>query len=712
MASTKHNLFIHHANLFHPKAQSLCHLSHSSENGFIAATRKLVDQEGIDSKLTLIEFYKIDSDRAPLLTQTIVEYEQITGIAWISADQLLSVSKQQTISIYSIKHGLKTSTTITDYGPILCMKYSSSNGLLVTGTEYGYAVAYHIDAENETIEPVNKMVKVTDAIRSMDFAMRPRERGNVKPLTKQVKSSAGKRKRSDSSDESGDNDNDDDDNDINEGYLHSVDITIYGASKGEVIAWDYHRRIIMETMRIGDEGCTVLTVISFQNGDIIIGDSTGTVSIFDHNSFTCRQTINLLQSGVSCLALSPKERRILISGQDPTIYCMKRDRAVSDEFVVFEKIEFHTYPVNSIVFVSRRKFFTGSADGFMARFRLSGKASELRLEKHITLPSYSGNVKFSNREMMIQYDRSLVIWRLPKESNSSLDDRSELKPIKLILIKARAYIHSSTFSADWISYSTSKGLHLFKRCGKSLISYKPDKRLAHCCTQQICSNDRYLVAAIQRNLYIIDLSKQSDDSESDSPPCEIVTEKRLKSVVKEIIDFKPLNQVVVVCASIKSLIYLFDLNNEAEGPCDTKKLSFENHGLNFVDYYSVTGSEHHLYAFVDGNCIVKFDPSEDQQDLDSRINAQEPIIGLPEDINISGLVFMSKELCLLYSYDRVFKVDLDANKVINENADYRYIIKMDNRVLEDVNQPVLVELAPDDYKGSLPPVKPKRRFGQ
>lgn len=713
-------LSIHHSNLFHPRPPAITNIALGINEEFLAVTRQHTNSQHVEGPLNTIIIYRVNPNFAPKIIFTIIEHEELKGIVWINKKTILTVSKQQTINLYNLKVGLKSLSLITDYGPILCLKYIASQSLLFTGTEYGYVATYHITPS--AIEPVDKMVKTNGPISSLDLRIIPEVKEKRKKSDKVVQPPTKKLKRQ-NKDES-ENDATDDSEDDEE--IKELNIAIYGACRGEVIAWDYCRKTIVETIHVGeDSDCNVLSLLVLENGNIVTGDSKGIVSIFDQHTFTCRQSTNVLQHGVLALAKDLKGHCILASGEDPTIVMLKRDRSEKSDFVLFEKVEFHTHDVTAMTYVRKNDFITSGKDGLLARFKVQ-KSDRLRFEKIVTLPNYSNNVKFSKDEIMLQYDKELVIWKLPKDEAApdsghhqhqhDHHQTSELNPVKLLLIKARTFIHSSTFNDRWICYSTKKDLHIFSRSTKELVSYRPEKRLSDCTLTELCFGGNYLAACAQGTLFLVELKEQQMANGTDKTllKCRVLIERQLGQAVKNLINFEPMNALVALCGTLSSSIYTFKLNVESEKLLEKlKRISLKQHEISFITYNGAEDEDSNIYGFTNDDQLFKFDPTDEELDqVVSRLKDQSSVAGLPPNTSILGMVMVSKDYCILYDNNQMYKVDVAANKVVNQNSDYRYIIRMDNSTFDDANHVALVELTPADYRAHLPPVKPKKKFGQ
>lgn len=713
--ASKQILSIHHYNLFHPKPSAITNLALEANGEFLAITRQHVQNENIRQPPTTISVYRIMYDDFALkLLLNFIEHEQLTGIVWITRKVILTVSKEQTINLYNIKSGLKLTSTITDYGPILCAKYLGSESLLFTGTESGYVATYRINTSS--IEPVDKMVKVNGNIKSLGLWVRPKKK---LPKQSKLKNKPGKRKRTEVSDDS---DSSRESPEVSDEPDVDLGITIYGACDGNVVVWDYNTKSIIERVVVSQEpSCNVLSLLVLDDGNIVTGDSAGTLRIYDQHTYTCKQTASVLAYGVLALAKDVSSKCILVSGEDPTIVVMKREKSECRDYVLFEKIELHTNDITAMAYIRKNEFITGSLDGLIARYRM-GKLKKRSLEKMITLPHYSNHIKFYKDELMVQYDKEIVIWKLPREesnyvgNSNSVGNHKESNFVKLILLKSRTFIHSSTFNDRWICYSTHKDLHIFRRSTKRLLSYRPNIRLPDCSLTELCFDGNYLAACAQTTLFLVELREQQvqESVDKDLLKCQVLVERDLGSSVRSLISFKPKGMLVVQCGSLKSTIYTFSLNLDSEDLLQrVTKMSIKRHEISFITYNGADSDDPNIYAFTNRNQIIKFDPtSKISDEVKSRLDDNNnKVHGLPYNTCVLGMVIIAKDTCVLYDSNQMYKVDLNSNEVVKQNSDYRYIIGMNNFTFDNANHVSLVELAPADYTALLPHVKPKKKFG-
>jgi len=58
--------------------------------------------------------------------------------------------------------------------------------------------------------------------------------------------------------------------------------------------------------------------------------------------------------------------------------------------------------------------------------------------------------------------------------------------------------------------------------------------------------------------------------------------------------------------------------------------------------------------------------------------SKESINGLSRGTKINGMIVISSDYCILYGDNKMFKLDIARNEIINENQDYANISLMSN----------------------------------
>lgn len=705
---------VYHFNLFKPLSFGIYHIAVSQDKDQIALIKKHVKPNPKIGVVSIVEIYRTRRNSRPKKIQSFVKGEDITGIAWIDSRFVIIASRELTIAIYDTHSCLCYNPIISDYGPILCLQYLPNCRLLITGTEYGYVAAYKISRLDEfkwQIEPVSKMVKVSRSITAIDIHVKIRE--GVAPVPEEpqwpdLKPKKRKRKNSDGTDD-----------DIERQWLDDKIITIYGASGPEIVAWNFHKTTIVDTMRIGlDDNSKVCSVMSLRNGDVVVGDSTGTLSIFDHKTLTCRQSLKILEAAVLSLSKDIRDERIIAGGEDPSIVFIKRDKVNNDDFFLGERIEFHTHPIMCLRFITSKLFFSASLDGHLARFeRITNQLDRVALP-----PSFRDQVKFSTNEMMEQYERSLHIWTMPKIDYESLenlkgDERSKLEPEKSIYTKASSYIHSSTFDSKWIIFATSEGLHIKERTEDGLVEYQTKRKVQPFKSVILCNNGQFIFGCHNKSTSIIRLDTVLPPEEEGGPPILDVSYGTQfdKTSICSIMYIESSGLLVSATSAPHSTLLIDKISLDSE-KVHVKKFNRialyateTDDGISFmVNDPSAAKDDPHIFVYGNNDELMRISV---KQKFDEKPTGKM-IQDLPKSSTLLGMRIIDKDFAIVWDRNNFYKICLNEYRVINQNSDYGSIIELSNGLFDDCHNIALAELTDDAYRKLLPAVHDiRKKFG-
>lgn len=302
---------------------------------------------------TFFEIYENNSNGIPKMIGTFIVHEQVSGIGWMNNKKLLITTFQQTIALFDIISTNLAISMISDYGPISCMKLLANENLFVTGTKFGYVVAYTIDMKKFTIEMLRKMVKSSGSITKLDYFIE----GGLESL--QTKTKPGKRKRNQPSDKT--------EADTARNYDR---MTVYGSTKGQLTVWEFGKGTILDTIQACEEPVEVSDLSIMRNGDIVVVDTSGSLSVFDPNTLTCRQNLKLFDGKIVCLAKDSGTEHMFVSGSNQFIMQLKRD-VCGKNFVIFDKNKIQNKPLNCILTYNKKVFFAGGEEGTLVKCELT-----------------------------------------------------------------------------------------------------------------------------------------------------------------------------------------------------------------------------------------------------------------------------------------------------------------------------------------------------
>lgn len=701
-------------------------MSASPEKVLLAARRGYLNPKDINGPFSQLDLYDITSKSQPKYVHTIIEYEDITGLSWLDEKHLISVSLQATINIYNIKSGTKVKSMTTDYGPITSFKHSVANNVLVTGTEYGYAAVYKIGTKDRSIECVNKMVKVTEMIAAIDFQIKPRPLPAKKLAVSKKPSDLlkhAKRKGAESSEESENDDDDDSDTEKSDGgFFEMNDLVIYGGYLDKLVAWDFHRTTILDTVVVGNK---VSSIVVLRSGNIAVADVAGYLGIIDHITFTCRQSDRLFESSILTLATNYKNSTIVAAGHEPIIAILKIDKSseAKDLYILREKLRDHSAPVASSLFTTKREFFTASDDNKVVKFRLARSDGALKMKRFNLMPTYKNKMNFHNHEAMAIFGKSFQIFKFNTDAQHTPEvpsRRSFSEPQRTCTIRASAYVHAATLDDKWFCYSTSSGVKILNRPKLDRVDTTALK-LPACHIMRLCQSGRCLVIGQQKKLAIIELEdelqpnvvKSADDHKTDGSD-EGVDNKpkvkehksifvsKLKGVIRDMLYFESSNRLIVSCGTTSHSLYVIKMPSpNAPGG---SKIDEDEVGILFktgvpspishIARNIYNQDDLNLYIYTTRDQIIACDTLSKtlKKDLTKGLTQQERIRGLPKDIGIQGMVVLSSSQCLIYDSMYVFKADLGTNEIVNSTMDYARILTLDNAIFNKSHEILIVSM--------------------
>lgn len=489
--------------------------------------------------INIIELYKTSTYGPPKLQSSMTVCEKISGIFWSSKNDILTTSKQQTICLYSASSGTLMKSLITDYGPILCSHYCRRTNLLFTGTEFGYVVVYR--ELNGEIEYLSKMVKINGPITCIGsfVTWKPDSGGPSSPkrirkpyMLKRKKKCRLDEGEIESSEEESDTDEDievkETENVHSAPINHKPEIKIYGACLSELIVFDFQTKSITDTIRVRYNGpketpkidkygrpktipvFKISSLMVLNNGDVVVGDSKGSISIFNYNSLTCKQTTKILDCEITSLSKDPyKGNKFLVSGRRPYVILMKSSTSDRSEFKIMDRAYLHkTGSINCMSSITFKNYLVGGENGVLMSCNVQTVSNVKQLVKHGLLPPLKDCIKYSNQEILVQNERLLSIWHLGNVISDSLTDQpiEDLKPTNDLGVRTKNYIQASCFSSKWLCYSTKGNVNIYFRAKRTLVTLNITERIENCHLLQLTEDDKYLVACVERNVILIDLN--------------------------------------------------------------------------------------------------------------------------------------------------------------------------------------------------------------
>ncbi|RDW82501.1 hypothetical protein BP6252_03613 [Coleophoma cylindrospora] len=222
----------------------------------------------------------------------------------------------------------------------------------------------------------------------------------------------------------------------------------------------------------GPKEIIVWTVKVLANGNIVSGDSSGEVRIWDGKNYTLMQRIKGHRQDILSLATSFDGSAIFSGGMDRRTVVYKQVGGGKARWAEVGHRRYHDHDVKTMATLEAHGMsvvVSGGPDASpvvlpLQQFGLENQRALPYLPQEPALRSSS-----KKRLMMSWWEREISIWRLKKASKSNKDDNEEpaaqnRKLVSKILIKGEASITSATLSTDgeMLAVSTINDIKMFQ----------------------------------------------------------------------------------------------------------------------------------------------------------------------------------------------------------------------------------------------------------
>ncbi|KAH7313482.1 WD40-repeat-containing domain protein [Stachybotrys elegans] len=241
--------------------------------------------------------------------------------------------------------------------------------------------------------------------------------------------------------------------------FQSRKVAIVGCSDGTVRAYDMSGKLLRRMtvgadLVNGSKDVIIWCVKCLPNGDIVSGDSTGEVCIWDGKTYTQLQRMSSHKQDVLSLATSIDGTSILSGGMDRRTYLHKKD----DQWAKAWGRRYHDHDVKAMASFEYGRtsvVVAGGPDSNLVIIPLR----EMGREKHRTisnLPQQPAIVSASKSRFIISWwEREVHIWALPHNAEE-IRDKSPNTPtlnqnrklLKTIVVKGDSNISSATVNED------------------------------------------------------------------------------------------------------------------------------------------------------------------------------------------------------------------------------------------------------------------------
>ena len=263
--------------------------------------------------------------------------------------------------------------------------------------------------------------------------------------------------------------------------FQSHNVVVVGCSNSTICAYDIRNGTLLRQMTLGTDlsggskNIIVWAVKCLPNGDIVSGDSTGQVCIWDGKTYTQAQRIQSHSQDVLCLSISADGSKIVSGGMDRRTAIYEPIAGQTGRWSKVFHRRYHQHDVKAMasfegkgmsVVVSggtsiqsygchaKLTWSTGSdANPVVLPLRAAGK------ENHRALPHLPQNAPLQSapkaRFIISWWENEIRIWHLLSPAHQLLDDRQAAvslrknrKFVAQVLVQGDSHISSAVISED------------------------------------------------------------------------------------------------------------------------------------------------------------------------------------------------------------------------------------------------------------------------
>ncbi|KAH6853599.1 quinon protein alcohol dehydrogenase-like superfamily [Chaetomium sp. MPI-CAGE-AT-0009] len=246
--------------------------------------------------------------------------------------------------------------------------------------------------------------------------------------------------------------------------FQSHNVVVVGCSNSTICAYDIRNGTLLRQMTLGTDisggskNIIVWAVKCLPNGDIVSGDSTGQVCIWDGRTYTQAQRIQSHSQDVLCLSVSADGSKIVSGGMDrrTAIY-----EPIAGQVGRWSKVfhrRYHQHDVKAMASFESKAMsvvVSGGSDATPVALPLRAAGREY----HRTLPHLPQNAPLHSapkaRFLLSWWENEIRIWHLLSPAQKLLDDpqaalslRKNRKLLAQVLVKGDSYISSAVISED------------------------------------------------------------------------------------------------------------------------------------------------------------------------------------------------------------------------------------------------------------------------
>ncbi|KAK0667714.1 quinon protein alcohol dehydrogenase-like superfamily [Cercophora samala] len=246
-------------------------------------------------------------------------------------------------------------------------------------------------------------------------------------------------------------------------------VVVVGCSNSTICAYDIRNGTLVRQMSLGADlsggpkSIIVWAVKCLPNGDIVSGDSTGQVRIYDGKTYTQAQRIQSHSQDVLSLAVASDGSKIFSGGMDRKTSVFIQVPGQTRRWSKKYHRRYHTHDVKAMASFEGKGMsvlVSGGPDGnpVVMPLRMAGN------ENHRTLPNLPQATAVESapkaRFMLSWWGNEVRLWHLPSPAQQILEDasatqnftsqslRKNRKLLAKIYVKGESHISSATISED------------------------------------------------------------------------------------------------------------------------------------------------------------------------------------------------------------------------------------------------------------------------
>ncbi|KAM4058746.1 U3 small nucleolar RNA-associated protein 4 [Hirsutella rhossiliensis] len=246
--------------------------------------------------------------------------------------------------------------------------------------------------------------------------------------------------------------------------FQSRKVVIVGCSDSTIRAYDVGRGHMLRRMTLGSDlvggakNIIVWSVKCLPNGNIVSGDSTGQICIWDGKTLTQAQRIQSHKQDVLSLAISGDGSSIMSGGMDRRTFLYKQNAGEGQRWSKAWGRRYHDHDVKSMAAFESGRMSVVVSGGPDANLMIV-PLKEMGRENHRTMSSLPQQPPMASapgaRFMVSWWDRQVHIWVFKKPATELFDSTGDgidlnqnRKLLKSIVIKGDSNITSATVSRD------------------------------------------------------------------------------------------------------------------------------------------------------------------------------------------------------------------------------------------------------------------------